>query len=39
VQYKGLNSYMAFDQNNRQQDCPPYATFTSNSKYTCYNGM
>jgi hypothetical protein len=39
VQYKGLNSYMAFDQNNEQQDRPPYATFTSYSKYTCYNGM
>lgn len=39
AQYKGLYSYMAFDQNNRRQDYPPYATFNSNSNYTCYNGM
>jgi len=39
VQFKGLYSYMAFDQNNERQDRPPYATFTSYSRYNCYNGM
>ncbi len=39
VQYKGNYSYMLFDQNNRRQDCPPYASFSSNYTYTCYNGM
>jgi hypothetical protein len=39
VQYKGLYSYMAFNQDNRRQDSPPYATFNSNSSYTCYSGM
>ena len=39
VQYKGLNSYMNFDQNYERADSPPYATFNSYYKYTCYNGM
>jgi hypothetical protein len=39
VSYKGNYSYMLFDQNYRRQDAPPYATFNSNSSYTCYNGM
>ena len=39
VQYKGLSSYMNFDQNWEEADSPPYATFNSYSKYTCYNGM
>ncbi len=39
VQYKGLSSYMNFDQNQERADSPPYATFNSYYKYTCYNGM
>ncbi len=39
VQYKGLNSYMNFDQNYERADSPPYATFNSYYRYTCYNGM
>ncbi len=39
VQFKGLNSYMNFDQDWRQADNPPYAAFNSYYKYTCYNGM
>ena len=39
VQYKGQVSYMPFDQNHERHDDPPYASFTSYSKYTCYNGM
>jgi hypothetical protein len=39
VQYKGLYSYMNFDQNNEEANNPPYATFNSYYKYTCYNGM
>jgi len=39
VQYKGLYSYMLFNENNRIADNPPYASFSSNYTYTCYNGM
>jgi hypothetical protein len=39
VQFKGLYSYMNFDQNWERADNPPYATFNSYYKFTCYNGM
>ncbi|MCL5734299.1 MAG: hypothetical protein M1274_01705 [Actinobacteria bacterium] len=39
VQYKGLYSYMPFNQNYERADNPPYASFSSYSNYTCYNGM
>jgi len=39
VQFKGLYSYMNFDQNWEEADNPPYAAFNSYYQYTCYNGM